>query len=152
MSHIAVMWIRDGVLVDRMHINPVAFAFAVWAFTDPERRTNTTLEGLINFGFEKSGLSCADKMRLYNSERENVLMDVDAAAGYYNLLAAEAAASADYFNGAVELLRDLHEAEVQNFITSAVEQQVLDAWKSTEQGRMISAVPERDSGQSSQLR
>lgn len=137
MPNTAVFWIRDGVLVDRMHINPVAFAFAVWVFSAPERRTNTSLEDLINFGFEKSGLSCADKMRLYNREREDILMDVETAAGYYNVLASEAATVAKYFTGAAELLQDLQSAGVQNFITSAVEQDVLDTWSNSQQGLMI---------------
>ncbi len=72
----AILWIRDGVLVDRMHINPVAFAFAVWVFSNPKKRLNTTLEGLINFGFEKSGFACADKMQMYNSECHDILTDV----------------------------------------------------------------------------
>lgn len=139
MSNSAVFWIRDGVLVDRMHINPVAFAFASWVFSNPERRPNTTLEGLINFAFEKSGLSCADKMRLYNSEREEILTDVETAASYYNLLASEAASTAKYFPGAVELLADLQSAGVKNFITSAVEQGVLDTWSDSRQGLMIAA-------------
>jgi hypothetical protein len=139
MSNTAVLWIRDGVLVDRMHINPVAFALAAWVFSAPERRPNTTLEGLINFGFEKSGLSCADKMRLYNSEREDILIDVETAAGYYNVLASEAATGARYFTGTPELLRDLQSAGVQNFITSAVEQDVLDTWSHSQQGAMIAS-------------
>ncbi len=137
MSKTAVLWIRDGVLVDRMHINPVAFAFAVWVFSSPELRKNTTLESLINFGFEKSGVSCADKMRLYNTEREDILSDVETAAGYYNVLASEAANAANYFPGAADLLRDLQSAGVENFITSAVEQDVLDAWSHSQQGQMI---------------
>lgn len=32
----AIIWIRDGVLVDRMYINPVAFAFASWMNVKPE--------------------------------------------------------------------------------------------------------------------
>jgi phosphoglycolate phosphatase-like HAD superfamily hydrolase len=136
MPNTAVLWIRDGVLVDRMHINSVAFAFAFWAFSTSDRRLNTTLEDLINFAFEKSGLSCADKMRRYNSEREDILMDVDAASVYYNALASEAAAAANYFTGAFDLLRDLQSAGVQNFITSAVEQDVLDTWSQGQQGLM----------------
>jgi len=120
-----------------MHINPVAFAFAVWVFSSAQRRTKTSLEDLINFGFEKSGLSCADKMQLYNSEREDILIDVEKAASYYNVLASEAASGAKYFTGAIEVLQDLQTAGVQNFITSAVEQDVLDTWGENLQGRMI---------------
>lgn len=137
MSNTAIMWIRDGVLVDRMHINPVAFAFAAWLFSPPERRQNTTLEALINFGFEKSGVSCADKMRLYNRQREDILTDVETAANYYNLLATEAATTANYFTGTTELLRDLLNAGVHNFITSAVEQDVLNTWSQSQQGLVV---------------
>jgi phosphoglycolate phosphatase-like HAD superfamily hydrolase len=133
----AVLWIRDGVLVDRMHINAVAFALAAWKFSVPELRPKTTLEGLINFAFEKSGISCADKMRMFNSERENSMMDVETAAEHYNILASESAAKAMYFPGAIELLRDLQSAGIDNFITSAVEQDVLDTWSRSEQGVMI---------------
>lgn len=124
-------------LVDRMHINPVAFAFSVWLFSTPERRPQTTLEALINFGFEKSGFSCADKMRLYNSQCEDILTDVETAANYYNVLASEAATTANYFAGTTELLQDLQNAGVYNFITSAVEQNVLDTWSQSQQGLAI---------------
>jgi hypothetical protein len=138
MANNAVLWIRDGVLVNRMHINPVAFAASVWVFVAPERRRITTIEALINFGFEKSGISCAEKMSLYNKERENILDDIEHAASFYNQLATEAAAHASYFVGAVELLESLHRSGTQNFITSAVEQETLDEWSTSEQGAKIS--------------
>src|ERR1700722_12473301 len=115
MSNTAVFWIRDGALVDRMHINPVAFAYAAWLFSASDRRKQTTLAGLINFGFERSGFSCADKLRLYNIEREDIVADVEGAASFYNALSSEAAGGANYFTGTVELLRDLQAAGVQNF-------------------------------------
>jgi phosphoglycolate phosphatase-like HAD superfamily hydrolase len=133
----AVMWIRDGVLVDRMHINPVAFAYAMWVFFVPEQRAKTSLESLISFGFEKSGFSCAEKMRLYNSECESSALDVDSAADFYNILVADAARNAQYFKGTAELLRDLQSGGIQNFITSAVEQEILDEWFLGRQGREI---------------
>ena len=137
MSVSAVFWIRDGVLVDRMHINPVAFAFATWLYAHPQRRTKTSCEALINFGFASSGLSCADKMRLYNEQCVDIVGDIDAAASYYNQLATEAALDAHYFDGAIDLLRDLHLNGAKNFITSAVEQSVLDSWSLTAPGQMI---------------
>jgi hypothetical protein len=134
----AIMWIRDGVLVNRMHLNPVAFAFAYWFFTPPERRARLSIERLINFGFTKSGFSCADKMFLFNQENDDALTNVDAAAGFYNDLATVAAESCSYFDGAVELLDDLHKAGVYSYITSAVEQEVLDKWAQSAQGKLIS--------------
>lgn len=138
MSHHAILWIRDGVLVNRMHINPVAFAASVWVFVPPERRRSTTIEALINFGFEKSGVSCAEKMRLYNVERENVLDDIDQAASFYNQLTTQVAAHAPYFEGAIDLVESIHRSGTHNFITSAVKQEVLDAWSQSEQGALIS--------------
>ncbi len=137
MPNTAVMWIRDGVLVDRMHINPVAFAYAMWIFCNPAERRRTTLENLINFGFAKSGYSCAEKLRMYNSECENILSQVDAAAEFYNALVSEAASDARYFNGAPELLSDLQSGGIKNFITSAVEQKILDEWLLGQKGREI---------------
>ncbi len=139
MIKVAVLWIRDGVLVDRMHINPVAFAFTVWMFSAPQKRANTTLAELITFGFEKSGLSCADKIRLYNEQCYELVEDIAAAATYYNFLATEAARTESFFTGAPELLRDLETNGVANFITSAVEQEVLDAWLKGQQGSQIAA-------------
>ncbi|PZM80834.1 MAG: hypothetical protein DKT66_16465 [Candidatus Melainabacteria bacterium] len=134
----AIMWIRDGVLVNRMHLNPVAFAFAYWFFTPPEKRSRLTIERLINFGFTKSGFSCADKMFLFNQESDDALTDVDAAASFYNELATVAAESCSYFDGAIELLGDLQKAGVYSYITSAVEQEVLDRWAQSPQGKLIS--------------
>lgn len=136
-ANTAILWIRDGVLIDRMHINPVAFAFAAWQFSSPERR-RTTPEDLINFGFEKSGVSCLEKLKMYNAEREKIVRDVDAAASYYNVIASEAANDAEYFPGVIELLNDLQLCGAQNYITSAVEQTALDVWSSTRQGASVS--------------
>jgi hypothetical protein len=133
------MWIRDGVLVNRMHLNPVAFAFAYWLFTPPEKRSRITIERLINFGFTKSGFSCADKMFLFNQEHDNALSNVDAAAAFYNELATISAESCSYFEGAVDLLADLQKVGAYSYITSAVEQEVLDRWAQSPQGKMISA-------------
>ncbi len=127
------MWIRDGVLVNRMHLNPVAFAFAFWLFTPPEKRSRITIERLINFGFTKSGFSCADKMFLFNQEHDNALSNVDAAAAFYNELATVAAESCSYFDGAVDLLAELQKVGAYSYITSAVEQEVLDKWAQSPQ-------------------
>jgi len=132
------MWIRDGVLVNRMHLNPVAFAFAYWLFTPPEKRSRMTIERLINFGFTKSGFSCADKMFLFNQGNDQALLDVDAAASFYNEISTKAAESCSYFAGAVELVADLQKEGAYSYITSAVEQEVLDRWAQSEQGKQVS--------------
>lgn len=64
----AIFWIRDGVLVDRMHVNPVAFAAAVLLHAGETRRA-VSLSELINFGFSASGISCADKIKLFNQKK-----------------------------------------------------------------------------------
>jgi phosphoglycolate phosphatase-like HAD superfamily hydrolase len=136
MSKAAVMWIRDGVLVNRMHVNPVAFAFAYLLFMPGmrDKQEEISLEHLINFGFEKSGLSASEKMRLFAMEHGGASADLTLAASFYTRLATEAAAHCRYFDGAVQLMAALHETDVQNFITSAVEQNDLDAWAEAPQG------------------
>src|SRR5688572_2570439 len=103
MSKRAVLWIRDGVLVDRMPINATAFAFAAWRFTSPANRMATAFPRLINFAFEKSGVSCDEKLNLYELEVERVLSDREGAVRYYNRLATAAGSHAQFFDGAVEL-------------------------------------------------
>jgi hypothetical protein len=136
MGQVSVMWIRDGVLVNRMHVNPVAFAVSYLVFT-PRKQHRLSLEALINFGFEKSGLSCAEKMRLFNSECAGTLEDIEAAASFYNVLATESAKSCTYFEGAVQVLQELDHSSVRNYITSAVEQEVLDSWACSAQGQAV---------------
>jgi phosphoglycolate phosphatase-like HAD superfamily hydrolase len=134
----AVLWIRDGVLVDRMHINPSAFAVASYAFMSPEGRAVVSLHRLINFAFEKSGFSCAEKMQAFNTETgRELISDIGGAAQFYNELATKAARHASYFPGAIELLRDLHRSGVANYITSAVEQSVMDSWRDGTQGAQV---------------
>lgn len=137
MGKTAFVWIRDGVLVDRMHINPVAFAFAALCFATKESKRRMTLGNLITFAFDKSGFSCAEKLAMYNAEKGHSIEDVEGAQAFYNEIASQAAAHARYFKGAPQLLKDLHDAGACNFITSAVEQNVLDAWAETEQGKEI---------------
>ncbi|MBS2010927.1 MAG: hypothetical protein JST01_28000 [Cyanobacteria bacterium SZAS TMP-1] len=138
----AVTWIRDGVLVDRMHVNPVAFAVAFWRYTPPAERVSVGMEQLINFGFAKSGLSCGEKIQLFNAEcgvdPAAISMDIAAAVAFYNELSTRMARSCTYFNGAVPLVKSLHERGVLNFIISAVEQQVLDIWAQVGAGQEIS--------------
>jgi len=137
---IAVVWIRDGVLVDRMYINPVAFAFASWQHILPEyKKKHYLLEDLINFGFAKSGFSAKQKMQLFNKERGEIIQNIEEAANDYDDIATKAAESAIFFEGAVDLLTDLKTSGVLNFITSAVNQKVLDEWKKyDDKGRLIS--------------
>jgi hypothetical protein len=138
----AITWIRDGVLVNRMHINPVAFAMTYWLFTKPAGRKHLGLEQLINFGFAKSGMSCAEKITLFHAECGHSTKEfptaVDRAAAFYNDLSAAMALSCTYFAGAVDLVKRLHNKGTLNFITSAVEQDVLDRWAQTEVGQELS--------------
>lgn len=137
MLQTAVVWIRDGVLIDRMPINAAAFGCASWLFAPVQARKPGTLERLVNFAFEKSGFSCAAKMMMYNAQCENIISDVEAASGFYNVLAAAAGNLAEYFNGTIELLHELKLGGVRNFVSSAVEQSVLDEWLSGPQGSQI---------------
>lgn len=137
----AIIYIRDGVLVDRMYINPVAFAFASWMNAKPEyQKSPFFLEELINFGFAKSGVSAAQKMKLFNEEKASeIIEDIESASAVYDKLATKAAEKAEFFDGAVELLGDLREVGVLNFITSAVNQDILDEWRANDtKGKIIS--------------
>jgi phosphoglycolate phosphatase-like HAD superfamily hydrolase len=134
----AVFWIRDGVLIDRMPVNAVAFAVACLSHATIAPASQPPLASLINFAFQTSGISAADKMRRYNDQHERLVPDVEAAAQYYNELATAAGARCAYFDGVCELLKNLHEQHcVLNFITSAVEQSVLDEWLTSDQGKLI---------------
>jgi len=135
-KNIAVAWIRDGVLVDRMYINPAAFAFASWRHITSNGQNNSDLLAeLINFGFTKSGYSAAEKMKLYNLETgNNNINDIEKAAQDYDRIATEAAKKAEYFPGALELLENLHRVGILNFITSAIDQPILDEWASHDAG------------------
>ncbi|HEY9731738.1 MAG TPA: hypothetical protein V6C89_07490 [Drouetiella sp.] len=137
MPQTAVVWIRDGVLIDRMPINAAAFGCASWLSASAKDRGPARLEDLISFAFEKSGFSCAAKMMMYNAQRQNIISDVESAAAMYNVLATAAGNFAQYFSGTVELFRDLKCGGIQNFISSAVEQSVLDAWVRGPQGSKI---------------
>jgi hypothetical protein len=131
----AVFWIRDGVLVDRMPVNAVAFGVASLMFANGDEG-KTDLATLINFAFETSGISCADKMRRFN-ELQSLIADVESAAQYYNQLASNAGSRCAYFAGACDLVKQLHGDGVMNFITSAVDQPVLDSWSTSEQGQLV---------------
>jgi phosphoglycolate phosphatase-like HAD superfamily hydrolase len=138
----AVVWIRDGVLINRMHINPVAFAFASWLHVPPEYKSAPfLLEELINFGFAKSGFSAKKKMELFNKEKRMEVIDItEKAVTDYNAIATEASLKADFFPGIVELLKELTDIGVLNFITSAVGQEVLDEWRKNDaKGKTISS-------------
>jgi phosphoglycolate phosphatase-like HAD superfamily hydrolase len=133
----AVLWIRDGVLIDRMAVNAVSFAVASLSYANANVLAETNLTALVNFAFQESGISCADKMHKYNEERFPLVADVAAAAGYYTELAGDAAKYCSYFNGACELIEHLKSRGVLNFISSAVEQTVLDAWAQSEQAKPL---------------
>ena len=138
MAQFATMWIRDGVLINRMPLNAVAFAVAYLSFIPAGSPYNAVVEDLINFAFATSGVSCAEKIQLFNSQVFPAVQDVSSAASFYNDLASAAARSSKYFRGAVDLLADLQAAGGKNYITSAVEQDGLDLWRMTPQGQQVS--------------
>lgn len=138
----SVIWIRDGVLIDRMPLNALAFAYCYQAVllkqidTNPHHsipRTIPSISTLTNFALAKSGISCTDKARAFG---ENAIADdiANQVTALYNQLCAVAGSQCQYFPGAIELLKDLQQAGVQNFISSAIEQEVLDHWLTSEQG------------------
>lgn len=133
----AYMWIRDGVLINRMHVNPVAFAESYYLYLPKLDRNAVEIETLINFGFEKSGYSCLEKMTLFNEENGAKLVALDEAVACYNALARAAGERCDYFNFAPELLDKLHNDGCKNYITSALEQSILDEWIKSQQGLVI---------------
>ncbi|MBI2665720.1 HAD family hydrolase [Candidatus Woesearchaeota archaeon] len=135
---ITIVWIRDGVLVDRMPENAVAFALSSLQHIPPDLRGDICIEDLINWGFEKSGVSVAEKMRLFNVERQDVIENIDDAAAYYTMLSIGVESSLKYFDGSVELLRNLRQRGIRHYISSAVDQEVLDRWRETAQGKVIS--------------
>ncbi|MGO8685334.1 MAG: hypothetical protein ACLQUT_12260 [Thermoleophilia bacterium] len=147
---VATMWIRDGVLVERMHVNAVAFAFAVLAFSRRDATegapvhsdiasADPSLEQLITFAFAHSGASCAAKLQTLNLELENAVEDVAVAARYYDELATAAAQGCRPFAHAASLLATLEAAGIPTFITSAVDQQIMDAWARSSDGQPLCA-------------
>lgn len=137
MQKTAVMWIRDGVLIERMHINAVSFAYAAVLSSNPAATNKQNLWSLIGYAFEKSGLSCAEKIALYNGPGEDTVSDPESTVRLYNVIATESAKEARYFDGAIQLLQDLKNGGSANFITSALEQELLDRWSTTLQGQQI---------------
>lgn len=138
----ATAWIRDGVLVERMHVNPCAFALSYLALGQKcggLPLTTQSLTCLVQFAFDYSGISCRDKAALF-AEKNNISLEEKSLlklTDTYNEVAAAAALSCRYFPGAVSLLTRLAEAQCKNFITSAVAQPVLDKWFATPVGQEI---------------
>ncbi|MBI5172064.1 MAG: hypothetical protein HY986_04205 [Candidatus Melainabacteria bacterium] len=138
----AAVWIRDGVLIDRMPLNALAFAYCYQAVllkqihTNPHHslpRTIPSISTLTNFALAKSGISCADKAGAFGEKAISDDTPTQVAA-LYNQLCAVAGSKCQYFPGAIDLLKDLQQAGVQNFISSALEQEVLDHWLTSKQG------------------
>ncbi len=137
----AVVWIRDGVLIDRMPLNALAFAYCYQGIALKQIHTNSqqslarlpSITALTNFALAKSGISCAAKAKAF-AESTGAEDSSLAVAGLYNRLCNAAASECPYFPGALDLLKDLHLAGVKNFISSALEQEVLDQWLTSKQG------------------
>jgi hypothetical protein len=141
-SQTAFAWIRDGVLINRMHINPVAFAFAYFFAANTDASCDELI-ALINFGFAKSGISCREKIQAFREDCDVKPAFADEtlarAVCFYNDLGTKMASSCTYFPGFPNLLRQLMAGGGSNFITSAVEQEVLDAWLRTREGNQIAS-------------
>jgi beta-phosphoglucomutase-like phosphatase (HAD superfamily) len=127
----AVMFVMDGVVVDSMHVNPVAFALAARTHS----RRMPSLESLIRFGFEKSGLSARAKMRAYNAWKGSI--DIGKAGRLYDKLKAEAGPHLGFFPGMVGLLDDLSHKGGMSFVSSAKAQAKLDAWAQSSTGQAV---------------
>jgi hypothetical protein len=132
----AIFWIRDGVLIDRMAVNAVAFAFACLCNQDSENSL-VSLASLVNFAFDMSGVSCAEKINRLNNTDSKIGFDLSAAVDFYNYLASAAALHCDYFSGAKQLLEKTKELGCLNFISSAVDQAVLSDWGASDQAWIV---------------
>jgi hypothetical protein len=125
----------------------VAFAYAYFLSAPAAEQESLNVNNLVNFAFAQSGISCLEKMTLWRSSLNATVHSIDelvapdfdfeAAVRLYNALATAAASSVSYFDGAIETLTWLKTCRASNFITSAVEQEVLDAWAQSPQGRLI---------------
>lgn len=135
-SHTAITWIRDGTLIDRMPENAVAFGLASQQHLNRDR-TDITVEYLINWGLKESGVSAEQKMRLLNEAREHPIQNTEDAVRLYTTLAEAVGPQVEYFEGAPELVRALADRGAINYLTSAIQQQVLDVWSATEQGQQV---------------
>lgn len=133
MATSAIFWIRDGVLIDRMPVNAVAFAAAARPFIKSDGPQFTAL---INFAFENSGVSCVEKLSRLGAH-QFPCEHIEAAGQLYNDIAGEAALHCRYFPGIPELMKKMHGSGIRQLITSAVDQVVLDSWTSSSQGRQI---------------
>ncbi len=118
--------------------NATAFAIATYQYLS-EKGKDITLEDLINWCFKNSGISAIKKMELFNSVNKEVISDVKSANSYYTTLAEAVGPFVDYFEGAPELIRDLTEKGVKNYITSAVRQEIMDVWGKSEQGSQVAS-------------
>jgi phosphoglycolate phosphatase-like HAD superfamily hydrolase len=133
MPKAAYLWIRDGVLIDRMPLNAAAFAVSMFEFSP-----QLSLEDLINFAFEKSGVSCAEKVEMFKAERAAfALEDAQPVVDRYAELSSLAGPRCSYFDGVVQLLTELQDSGHANFITSAISQDELDAWLAGDQGSAV---------------
>ncbi len=85
-KQVAVMWIRDGVLINRMPINAVAFAYAYFLSAPAAEQDSLNVNSLVNFAFAQSGISCLEKMTLWRSSQDPTDLDLEAAVRLYNCL------------------------------------------------------------------
>lgn len=122
---VAVFWIKDGVILNAMAANAVAFGLAVRRIAPNEK-----LEELVNFYFDSSGLSTEDKMKLLNSRKGYEVIGAGQLKKFNNAFAGYKFKSRPRYNpGIPELLGELkRDYDVLNFVTSIADQKVLDEW------------------------
>lgn len=133
----AITWIRDGALIDRMPENAVAFGAIVHQRLNARGRHNFSIEDGIKWAFEHSGVSAAEKMSRLNESRLGRIEDVEGAAQDYATLAEALGPKVDYFEGAQALVVELAQKGFRQYITSAINQEILDEWAKTPQGKKI---------------
>lgn len=122
---VAVFWIKDGVVLNAMPANSVAFALSVRKIAPNER-----LEELVNFYFDASGLSTDEKVKLLNSRKGYDVIGAGQFKSFNEAFAGYKSKSKPRYNpGIPELLGELkRDYDVLNFVTSIADQKVLDDW------------------------
>lgn len=122
---VAVFWIKDGVILNAMAPNSVAFSLAVQKIAPKEK-----LEELVNFYFDASGLSTDEKVKLLNSKKGYDVIGAGQFKNFNETFAAYKAKSGPKYNpGIPELIGELkRDYDVLNFVTSIADQKVLDDW------------------------
>lgn len=124
-GNVAVFWIKDGVILNAMAANSVAFGLAVRKIAPKEK-----FEELVNFYFDVSGLSTDEKVKLLNSRKGYDVIGAGQFKNFNEAFGEYKSKSKPHYNpGVPELISELKkEYGVLNFVTSIADQKVLDDW------------------------